>query len=377
METPKKQKLLIVITKSNFGGAQRYVYDVARSLTDAYDVLVACGGEGLMKTRIEETGVRTVSIPYLGRDVNPFKDLLVFFWLIGLLRRERPQILHVNSSKIGGIGGFAGRIMRIPQIIFTAHAWAFNEDRSTLSRAAIAALHWLTVILSRRTIAVSAAVKKQMARFPFMDEKISVVHLGLEAFEPLSRAEARTTLGIESDTFAIGSIAELHPVKGLEFALEAIGGLSFECSYTIIGQGELKESLQTMIDANPLLKRRARLAGFVADASRYAAAFDAFLLPSLSEAFGYVILEAGYSRVPVIATSVGGIPEIIEDMKSGILIHSKSAKEIASSITFLFENKEARHDLGAALYDKISREFSLSKMVKETVAIYEEHRKQK
>lgn len=370
MESQKKRKLLILITKSNFGGAQRYVYDLSRSLKDRYEVVVACGGDGLMRKRIEETGIRTISIPYLGRDINPFKDILVFFWLANLIRKERPWVMHVNSSKIGGAGAFVGRIMGVQNIIFTAHAWAFNEDRGDIAKTTIAFFHWLTVVLAHRTIAVSNAVKHQISHLPFVGRKIQVVHLGLESFETLPRDEARSKLGIGTDDFAIGTIAELHPVKGLSYALEAVAELPFTCSYTIIGEGDLRGKLQDSINARPALKQRARLAGFVADAARYASAFDIFLLPSLSEAFGYVILEAGYSNVPVIATSVGGIPEIIEDMKSGILIHSKKPKEIRHSLEFLYSNKETRAELGKALNEKVRTEFSLFRMIEKTIAVY-------
>lgn len=364
------EKVLILITKSNFGGAQRYVYDLARSLKSRYEVVVACGGEGLMKKRLGEAGIRTVSIPYLGKNINILKDIAVFFWLGALIHREKPTVLHVNSSKIGGAGSFVGRIMRVPHIIFTAHAWAFNENRGMPAKTAIKFFHWLTVILTHRTIAVSEAVRKQMIHLPWMAQKIEVVHLGLEKFEALSRADARAKLGIPADKFAIGTIAELHPIKGLEYALEALESLPFDCSYTIIGTGEFEETLKQRINAKTILKVRAKLAGFVPDAARYISAFDVFLLPSLSEAFGYVLLEAGYSNVPVIATSVGGIPEIIEDMKSGILIHAKSAKEIENSVGFLHESPAERAKLAQGLHEKVSREFSLEKMVEATVEVY-------
>ena len=136
MEPAKKKKLLIVITKSNFGGAQRYVYDLSRSLKDTYEVVVACGGEGLMKKHIEEAGIQTISIPFLQRNINPFKDIAVFFWMIRVIQREKPVIVHSNSSKMGGITAAAVSIAGGKHIksVFTAHAWAFNENRNSLSK---------------------------------------------------------------------------------------------------------------------------------------------------------------------------------------------------------------------------------------------------
>lgn len=370
MQPAAKQRLLIVITKSNFGGAQRYVYDLARSLKDRYDIVVACGGEGLMKKRLEETDIKTISIPYLGKNINPFKDLLMFFWLGKLFRQIRPDVVHVNSSKIGGAGAFVGRLMGVPRIVFTAHAWAFNEERSSLSKAAIKFFHWLTVALSHRTIAVSEAVMRQMGHLPLMARRMTVVHLGLDSFEPLPRLEAQAKLGLKSPGLAIGTIAELHPVKGLEYALDAVRTLPFDYSYTIIGEGDLKSKLQSRINTEPSLKKHVSLAGFVADAARYASAFDVFLLPSLSEAFGYVLLEAGLCGTAVIGTAVGGIPEVIEDMRSGILIHARKPKEIARALQFLHDNPETRADLAKRLNDKVKTRFSLESMVEQTIAVY-------
>lgn len=371
MPPTEKKRLLIIITKSNFGGAQRYVYDLSRSLKDRYTITVACGGEGLMKTRIEALGIRIAAIPSLERNVNFFKDIAVFFWLLHFLRKERPNIMHVNSSKIGGVGALAGRIMGTRRIIFTAHAWAFNEDRGLFSKFAITFLHWLTVMLSHETIAVSNAVKKQMHGMPFVDKKITVIHLGLESADPASRIESRIQLKIPENVFAIGTIAELHPIKGLDFAIEAVKKAPFDCTYSIIGEGDERTSLEARIASDPVTRKRIVLKGFVADAARFIPAFDIFLLPSLSEAFGYVLLEAGLANVPVIATSVGGIPEIIEDMKSGVLIHSQSSKEILRAINFLYEGRRLGEKLALELNDKTKKEFSLSKMVENTVAVYE------
>ncbi|MBI5134485.1 MAG: glycosyltransferase [Candidatus Taylorbacteria bacterium] len=371
METAARKKLLILITKSNFGGAQRYVFDLARSLKGRYDVTVALGGDGMLKAKLEEAGIRVVSIPYLAKSVNPLKDALVFFWLWKTLKRDRPDIVHVNSSKIGGAGAFVARMIGIDKVVFTAHAWAFNEDRSAIAKGLIAFLHWLTVMLSHKTIAVSGAVKRQISHLPFMDSKIEVVHLGLEPVEAFSRKDARKLLEIKEKEFAIGTIAELHPIKGLNYALESLSTAPFDFSYTIIGEGDARKSLEKTIAAAPKLAGRVRLAGFLPDAPKLLPAFDIFLLPSLSEAFGYVLLEAGHARLPVIASSVGGIPEIIEDMKSGILIHPKNPKEIERAIAHLYEDEVTRDNLAFTLMNKVKKEFSLQKMVEGTVAVYE------
>lgn len=382
MQHIPRQKIIIVITKSNFGGAQRYVYDLATSLRKAHEVIVLCGGEGLMKKRLIEAGVKTISMPFAQKNVNIFKDISLFLWLVRFIYTEKPSIVHSNSSKMGGITGAAVRVIRAVSFfgnkkgrshitgVFTAHAWAFNENRKTISKILITFFHWLTVVLSDKTIAVSDSVKRQMSHTPFISKKITVIHLGIEDFTVLKPEIARSKLGIPQDTFSIGTIAELHHVKGLSYAISAIKELPFKCTYSIIGEGDLRESLEKQITSDPAIAEKVSLKGFVVDAASYISAFDVFLLPSLSEAFGYVLLEAGHAKVPVIATAVGGIPEIIEDMKSGILIHSKNSKEIARSLTFLYEHKAQRDAFIYGLSEKKIQEFSLEKMISQTIDIY-------
>ena len=113
------------------------------------------------------------------------------------------------------------------------------------------------------------------------------------------------------------------------------------------------------------------LLGHVTDAFQYIKAFDAFLLPSRSEGLGYVLLESGMQTVPVIATAVGGIPEIIEDMKSGVLIQPNKPSEIASAIEFYAEHTDTAREYARALNEKVRGLFSLEIMVKETEGVYE------
>ena len=138
----KKHKVLIVITKSNWGGAQKYVFDLATNLSrDKFDVRVIFGGHGILAEKLEEAGITTISIPELGRDVSILKDIKVFFKLWSIFKKQKAEIVHVNSSKIGGIGALAGRLSGAKKIVFTAHGWAFNENRSSLSKNIIKFLY--------------------------------------------------------------------------------------------------------------------------------------------------------------------------------------------------------------------------------------------
>ncbi len=376
----KKPKVLFVITKSNFGGAQKYVYDLAVCTPkDEFEVVVAMGGAGILVDKLRAQNIRTITIPSLTRDIDVQRDLTSFKELLAIFRAERPDILHLNSSKIGGIGALAGRIAHIPHIIFTAHGWAWNEEhRSFLQRIVIKCVSWLTIMLAHKTIAVSETVWRESAHFPFAHSKTVVIKNGISPIDFFSRTAARDHLSahmktaLDPETFLVGTIAELHKNKGLSYAIQACAplaqsGLNFH--YLIIGEGEERESLINQI-AEHGLQNHVSLAGFLDNAARHLKAFDCFLLPSLKEGLPYVLLEAGLAQIPIIATNVGGIPDLIKDNETGILIAPENALNITNALETLISNTNLQARLGEALHKKVQGEFSLEDMCAETIALY-------
>lgn len=377
-----KKKVLFVITKSNFGGAQKYVYDLATTLPkERFEVGVVLGGEGALVEKLRITGIRTIPLASLLRDVNPLKDLASFFTLRKIFRAEQPDIVHLNSAKAGGIGALAARCAGASRIVFTAHGWAFNEERGPLSRSLIKFFSWLTVFLAHKTIAVSDAVHNNTKGWLFVQNKITTIKNGTSEPQFIARDEARAFMErlanteITPDTFVIGTIAELHPNKGLIYAIRTIMDMAKtfpNILYLIAGNGEQREELMAHIREQGLGEQHIRLLGFVPDAAKYLKAFDCFVLPSVKEGLPFVILEAGLASLPVIATSVGGIPEVIDDTKTGLLAQPCDVGALTRTLKWAIENPEKRSMLGSALHEKVLRDFSLSKMSTATIALYEE-----
>lgn len=380
MEKPKK--VLFLITKSNWGGAQRYVFDLATMLPqDKFDVVVALGGDGALHSKLTECGIRTIQIPGLQRDISLRAELTATFAIAQIIRRERPDVLHVHSSKAGFIGTVLGRILRVPRIVFTAHGWAFNEDRSFTQKILFKCVHYVTILASHATITVSTGLQKQMD-WGGVQKKMHTVHPGREITEHKSKTEARGILETKvTDSEAnlsdyhkdlwIGTIAELHPIKRIERAIDAVAALSREHTnirYIIIGDGQLRASLQQRV-RDLGLQKQVFFTGGIHEAGRLLPAFDIFVLPSKSESFGYVLLEAGLAGLPVVATAVGGITDIITHEKTGLLVSPDNTPELTSALRQLVTNKELRHRLGQAHKENVET-FSLSKMSEETIALY-------
>ncbi|MDD5051032.1 MAG: glycosyltransferase [Candidatus Pacebacteria bacterium] len=377
-----KSKILFVITKSNWGGAQRYVYDLATNLPkETYEPFVIFGGRGILANTLEKAGIQTLSLPQLGRDPNTIQDIRVFFALLTLFKKERPNIVHLNSSKIGAIGALAARFSGVKNIIFTAHGFAFNEDRSEIARLIIKGITWFTLLLSTKVITLSDREEKQAKNFPGVAKKVVKIKNGIELPHFLSKTEARETLstrlGQTPDFLAkkhiVGTIAELTANKGLIYAVEAMQNIE-EYVFVIIGEGEDREKLTTYMKEKNL-GSKVYLLGFIENASTLAKAFDIFLLSSLKEGLPYALLEVGGAGIPILTTAVGGIPTIIEDQKNGMLIKPKSAREIELGLKFLITHKEERKSLGEKIREDIAEKFNLKQMLEATFILYKREEK--
>lgn len=368
-----RKRVLYLITKTNFGGAQRYVHDLALTAhRSGYDVLVSGGGDGELLRRLATAGVPTISIQSLGRDVHILSEIRAFFEIWSLVRRFRPDVVHLNSSK-AGIAALASRLSGVRNIIFTVHGWAWNEERPHYQKILIACMYAVTCILCHKIIAVSHATGKQARFLPIRKKNLVVIHNGVGDIHLLSRSEARKTLLPEStNTFWVGVIAELHPIKGLPTLIEAYEHFAPDfprSELVMLGEGQERSRLERQIRLEGV-SGTTHLLGHVENAASCLEAFDVFVLPSRSEGLPYVLLEAGKAGVPVIATHVGGIPEIIEDGMTGLLVPYGDRSALTEALESLGRNEALRIDLGAHLKLSIDQEFSLERMCSETFTLY-------
>ncbi len=370
-----RKKIIYIVTKSNWGGAQKYVYDLATFFDkDGFDVIVVLGGNDELKKKCEEKNIRVISLTQLSRDISIKDELKVFFSLLKIFRKEKPDVVHLNSSKIGGLGSLAGRIANVKKIIFTAHGWAFNEDRNWVQKLIIKFLSWLTVLFSHKTITVAKREKEQMVDFPFVSSKISIIYNAVKPVDFMEKEEARKKLlGEYKEGFVwVGTIAELHKNKGLKYAIDAIGLLKEEekkVIFVIISDGEEKENLEKIINQKNL-NDRVFLVGKYDEAAKLLKAFDMFLLPSIKEGLPYVLLEAGLAKLPVIATNVGGISEIIKNMETGMVIRPKNSKEIYLAILYMMSHFEKSNYFKNNLQKEVKEKFGFERMINETKNLY-------
>ncbi len=328
----KKKKILYLITKSSWGGAQRYVYDLATYFSKEYDIVVAYGrnefgGENLLKKKLKDARVKTIQILSLERDIHFVNDIKALFEIAFIVKKESPDIVHLNSSKMGLLGGIVARALRVRHIIYTAHGMPFLEIRPAWQNMIIKFLTWVTFLLVHKVIIISDYEKKLVERWLFCKHKVKRIYNGIKDIKFLSRTLARAELAqkyhitLDEHAFVVGSIAELTANKGLIEFLPKLLEMKQEKEkqgkkfvYIHFGTGELEYELKEKTK-ELFLQDSVFWTGFVKDANKYLKAFDLFTLPSKKEGLPYVLLEAKFAEIDIMASRLPGIQEILQNKK--------------------------------------------------------------
>jgi len=338
-----KKKILFLVTQSEFGGAQRFIYNLAANLNkDKYNIAVAAGLEGDNKNgllnSLERLGIKTERLKYLKRSINPFFDYFGFFEIKKLIKKEKPDILFLCSSKAGFLGSWAGK-NKVKKVIYRIGGWVFNDPRPEWEKKLYIWIERFSAKWKDYIINNAESDKQQAIKLGIKPKKeILTIYNGINAnkLEFLSKQEAREFLQFKDSDFIVGAIANNYPAKGLKYLKET--------------EKELQE-IKFVILSN------------IPDAYKYLKGFDIFVLPSVKEGFPWVILEAMAAEVPVIATKVGAVPEIIQNNENGILIEAKSPKAIIDAIRLLIDNKDLKEKLAINGRKIVIERFNLEKMV--------------
>lgn len=361
-------KILYVITKSNWGGAQKYVFDLALQMQGfGHDVAVAFGGHGELAKKLEEKNIRTIQIEGLERDVDFVKEFKVLKNLAEVFKKENPDVLHLNSSKIGILGAILARMLKLKKIIFTAHGFAFREDRAFWQIVLIKFLSWLTILFSHKTICVSERDFDDVKNWLFINNKVVTIHNGIEI------KEIPNTLPLQGETVNIVSIGELHKNKGFIYALEAINLLRYKLQnfkYTIFSFGGDEERRINKMISDLNLQDFVELLISKEKADDKLNNFDIYLLPSIKEGLPYVLLEAGLNYLPIIASDTGGVNEIVENYKNGLLVKPKDVHALEMALEKLISDKNLRQDFGKKGREIIENNFDLENMIAKTTSFY-------
>ena len=382
--TEQRKKILYVLTKDDVGGAQKYVRDLASHIDPLRsESKIIYGGTDIpsLSNRLEWWALF-------------LNDWMALFALVRLYRREKPDVIHLNSSKAGILGSFAAGIYKIlirlhpipytqnPKVVFTAHGWVFNPTNtlSPLTRWFYIFLHWCAVLFQDTIICVSEYDRRLAEKLHITgSHKLVMIHNGIDyrnlAFldkvsarkEILQRLEIRNSK-LEINHSWIGSIGRLTKEKDYG-TLIAAAELVPEAYFFIIGDGSEKTYLKYQI-SKIKINDRFFIVQPTGEDAKYLKAFDVFVLSSIKEGLPYTLLEAMVSGVPVVATDAGGMREVLRHSPVAP-VSPRNPEAMASAIEKLLRDPKLFAQTSATLRHTAEGDYRLKDMVHATADCYD------
>jgi glycosyltransferase involved in cell wall biosynthesis len=382
---PRRVKVVRVIARLNMGGPALHVAYLTAGLRDrGYDTTLVAGtlarGEDSMAFVAGGLGVEVVTIPELGREISPLRDLLATVRLAGLIRRQRPQILHTHTAKAGTVGRaaalLAGRA-RPPIVVHTFHGHVLRGYFGPLRSRFFGALERRLARDSTALVAVSPQVRDDLVKLGVAPpEKFAVVRLGIELDERIgsvnARAETRRYLGIPDERFAVGWVGRMTAVKRGEDVLEGFRLLrdrGVDATLCLVGDGPDRPQLERKAHELGIVRDTLFL-GYQKDVAPLYAAFDALVLPSGNEGTPVSVIEALAAGRPVVATRVGGLPDVVRDGEDGFLVDAGATDDLAERLSRLAADPDLRERLGAAGRARVVPRYAVDRLVDDIDRLY-------
>jgi glycosyltransferase involved in cell wall biosynthesis len=383
----RKIKVAQVITRMDWGGSPDVLRIICQNLDpETYDLRVFIGltTHPSVKTGLffQEFKDRITFIPELRRDIRLWDDWFAFWRLYRLFKNEKFDIVHTHTAKAGALGRLAGRLAGIPAIIHTPHGHNFYGYFNWFVSRVIIFVEMTLAVFTDRILALTNLEKSDYLKFGVAKEgKVALVYTGLELddFIPKNREMIKSGLKIDNDGKVVGYVGRLDSVKGAQFFVEAarlclLNDASLR--FILAGEGQLRKQLQDKT-ASWGFKDKIIFLGWRDDIADLMSIMDILVLPSLNEAVGIVLIEAQSLGVPVVASNVGGIPEIIKDKETGILVFPGDPQAIARAVSELFSEPRKMREMSAAAKSWVRGKFKAGNMVRAISAIYQEALKEK
>ncbi|MCL5057638.1 MAG: glycosyltransferase family 4 protein [Actinobacteria bacterium] len=365
-------KVMHVIRPSQGGIRNHLLTLVGESDRNRFEHMVACP-EGMAGQFAQR--VKTYPLPLEG-DISLAGDLAAAKKLFCLFRDCRVDIVHAHGSKAGLVGRPAALLAGVPAVVMTVHNSIFHHHLPGWKVSLFAASERFLAGYTARIIAVSEALRRELIdREGVRPERVVTVYNGIapEAFcSGPDREYLERVTGIPAGRKLVGTVARLAPQKGLKYLLNAASLLSArgeELSFVIVGDGPLRKELEKEV-SDLDLPGRVFFTGQRRDVDRLMPCFDVFVLPSVSEGLPLTILEAMAAGRPVVSTRVGGIPEVIEEGVSGLLVDPGDIEGLARAIAYIAGDEEIARRMGGQGRERVVKHFNSRKMAGDTDSIY-------
>ncbi|HEX9780861.1 MAG TPA: glycosyltransferase [bacterium] len=341
-----------------------------------FDAELACADGGPLLWLAERQGMTVRRLRHMVWPIHPIRDALALCELRRLMREGEYALVHTHNSKAGFLGRLAARLAGVPAVVHTIHGYAFHDQEPPWRRALFRTLERLAAGWCDRLVAISEPlVEWTVAARIAPRTKLVKIYSGidLEAFRaPVDAAAVRRSLGLPPDAFVVGEVAKLWAGKGHDVLLRAAAALARavpSLRVLLVGEGSLRAELERVAEELGI-RDRVVFAGFREDIPALTRAMDVAVLPSLFEGMGRAVLEAQAAGRPVVASRVGGVPELIEDGRTGLLVPPGDAGALERALEALANDAGQRARLGATAQQSVDARFSAERMVSQLVDLY-------
>jgi glycosyltransferase involved in cell wall biosynthesis len=300
--------------------------------------------------------------------ISHHMDFSIAWKIYYLIRKIRPHIVHTHLLHADLYGTMAAVMAGSEILVSTKHGYDEYDRTSIFYKLNALSTKWLS-----RVITISDALQEKVASAEGIDRsKMATIHYGLDGQKYVSsRDEGPTGSPVNSTegVCLIGTVGRLIPVKGYEVLLEALKGIDLDYRLLIMGDGPLRAPLEKMCHDLELAGKVTFL-GFIPNVSPILSRLDLFVLPTLGEGFGLVLLEAMAHHLPVISTDTMAVPEIVEHGKTGLLVPPRDVNALREAVKALIESPDERLRMGERGWEKLTKGFSVDRMVDRTKDLY-------
>lgn len=379
---PEKLRVLRAITRLNIGGPAIHAILLTQGLqNDRFSSVLVTGlegpREGSMRDLATRRGVQPRVLRELGREVSPLNDLKAVLAMYRLMRGSRPHIVHTHMAKAGTAGRLAARLAGVPIVVHTFHGHTFHSYWGPVKSAVFLQIERTLGALTDRVVAITDAQKADIAEYGVAPlNKIVTIPLGLE-IEPMleaaqHRGRFRTELGLPPDRPTIGIVARLVPIKAHEVFLEAASRIRATvpgATFLIIGDGERRAELEALAIQLGVADAT-RFLGWRDDMREVYADLDVVTLCSNNEGSPVALIEALAAARPVVSTRVGGVPNVVADGESGLLVPPRDPAAFAEAVLALLRDPERAAQLGEAGRRTVFPRHASSRLVADVERLY-------
>jgi glycosyltransferase involved in cell wall biosynthesis len=383
--TGSKIKVLRVIARVNMGGPALHVAYLTAGLRDrGYDTTLVAGslarGEDSMEFVADALGVEVERLPGLRRDISPVRDVLAVWRLAQVIRRERPAILHTHTAKAGAVGRMAALVAgdaRPPIVVHTFHGHVLRGYFGPLRTFGFRLLERWLARATTALIAVSPEVRDDLVALGVAPrEQFTVVRLGIELRERVDdvngRDETRRVLGIGPERFTVGWIGRMTEVKrtgDVLLAFKRLRDRGVDATLCLVGDGPERDRVERRAHELGIMRSTLFL-GYQEDVAPFYAAFDAMILPSGNEGTPVSAIEALAAGRPVVATRVGGVPDVVRDGEDGFLVDRGAVDDLAEALARLAADPTLRKRMGEAGRERVLPRYAVDRLVDDVDRLY-------